>query len=108
MTNPFFKAAALVFCALSATGCASRAIESQPLEQTYEDIHRQGSRDMVDLLRDGMANRQLHGMTDPYYPVRIPEEVMPVWVPTFIDQRTGRQIAGHWEYSVIRPSRWAD
>ena len=107
MKNRCFSLAALCAAALMA-GCASKPISSAPLEQVYGDIHRAGARDVVDLLRDGMGNRQMYGMTDPYYPVRVPEEVMPVWVPTFIDPRTGRQIAGHWEYSVIRAARWAD
>jgi hypothetical protein len=107
VTNPCFKLAALAAVSLLAA-CASKPVPGVALEAAYGDIHRSGARDMVDLLRDGMAHKQIYGMTDPYYPVRVPEEIMPVWVPTYIDPRTGRQIAGHWEYSVIRAARWAD
>jgi len=109
MASRCFSALTILAMALVA-GCASEPerVHSKPMSQVYDDIHRQGARDMVDLLRDGMANRQVLGMTDPYYPVRLPEEVIPIWVRDTTDPVTGRRKQGHVEWVVIRPSTWAE
>jgi hypothetical protein len=59
----------------------------------------------VELLRDGLRSNNAYGVTDPYIPLRTPEQVVPVWVPARVDTY-GRRIEGHWEHTVIEKSKW--
>lgn len=98
----FTAAAGLILLA----GCASEREPGRPIDEIYDEIHRRGSKDAVEMLRDGMRERMVYGVTDPYIPLRQPDEVVPVWVPAFVDPRTGRRIDGHWEHTVIRRGEW--
>jgi hypothetical protein len=76
------------------------------MDSIYDGVNRSGSRDAVDLLRQGMRTQQVYGQSDPYTPVRQPEIVIPIWVPTYVDPNTGNRVDGHWEHAVIRNSDW--
>jgi hypothetical protein len=106
MRNRFTDLAALVAVVVALAGCSSPAPVGRPLEDVYDSVNRRGSRDAVEVLREGMRTRRQYGTTDPYTPLRTPEEVIPVWVPAYVDPRTGRRVDGHWEHSVIRRSTW--
>lgn len=77
------------------------------VEEVYGEVNREGARDAVSLVRDGLRSQQTYGTTDPYVPLRKPAQVVPVWVPPYVDPRTGRRVAGHWEHTVIKESEWA-
>lgn len=97
----------LIAGVIALAGCASEPeLPYRPIEDVYESLHREGARNAVDLLREGLRSRQVYGVADPYIPLRKPEEVVPVWVPAYVDERTGRRIDGHWEHAVIRRSEW--
>lgn len=103
----FRKAMLAVGAAASLAGCASRPPSpySPPPEDVYGSIYREGGRDTVELLRDGLRTNNVYGVTDPYIPMRTPEQVVPIWVPARVDNY-GRRIEGHWEHTVIEKSKW--
>jgi hypothetical protein len=76
-----------------------------PTEAIYDEAYRDGGRETVSVLRVGLRSRQVFGVTDPYTPLRVPDEIVPVWVPDHID-KSGRRISGHWQHTVIRRSQW--
>lgn len=93
------------FLILAMAGCASdRAF--RPMEDVYDEVHRQGQRDTVAVLRESLRERLVYGASDPYVPLRVPEEIAPIWIPPHVDPRTGRRVDGHWEHTVIRRSEW--
>lgn len=99
---------ALLLCvaALGLSACATKRAEFRSIDEVYDDIHRSGSRDAVSLLRTGMRERMVYGVTDPYVPMRTPDEIVPIWVPPYVDPRTGRRVDGHWEHTVLRRGEW--
>lgn len=102
-----YKVGLLVSVVLMA-GCSTspQHAKGPALSEIYDKTHRQGSRDAIQVLREGMRSNHMYGATDPYIPMRKPDEIIPVWVPAQRDKRTGRLIQGHWEHSVIRWSDW--
>jgi hypothetical protein len=103
----FFKALVALCAVATMTGCANKPPSpySPPPEQVYGQIYREGGRDTIDLLRDGLRTNNVYGVTDPYVPMRTPEQVVPVWVPARVNT-FGRRIEGHWEHTVIEKSKW--
>lgn len=99
------------FCVLvigiTVAGCSAPQQRPAALspQQIYDATYRDGGRDAVDLLREGMRSRQVYGVADPYIPLRTPDEVVPVWIPDYVDV-SGRRISGHWQHTVVRRSQW--
>lgn len=89
-------------------GCAQPTVHPPtPLvTDVYDEVHREGARDTVQLLREGMRSNRMYGSYDPYIPLRLPDEIIPVYVPPRPDPKTGRLIHGHWEESIIKWSDW--
>lgn len=92
---------------LSLAGCASKPDHTQymPAQGVYDSAYSEGARDSIDVLREGLRSRQVYGVTDPYIPLRTPDEVIPVWVPDYVDA-SGRRVSGHWQHTVVRRSQW--
>jgi hypothetical protein len=91
--------------ALSACSTTPPAPYSPPPEAVYNALYNDGAREAVDLLREGLRAREAYGYTDPYIPIRTPDEVVPIYVPAYVDA-DNRRIEGHWEYTVIKESQW--
>lgn len=83
-----------------------RPTDNASINEVYDAVHRSGARETAQLLNQGMRSRGLFGATDPYYPLRTPDEVVPVWKRPRPDSETGRRADPHWEYTVIRRSGW--
>lgn len=105
--TPFLKLALSVITLTLVAGCASRPAPaySVPTEEVYNSAYRDGGRDTVEVIREGLRSRQVYGVADPYIPLRTPDEVIPVWVPDYVDA-SGRRISGHWQHTVVRRSQW--
>jgi hypothetical protein len=89
-------------------GCATYSTtppSAYSTDEIYDRSYRDGARDAIDVLREGLRSRQVYGVTDPYIPLRAPDEIIPIWVPDSVDKR-GRRISGHWQHTVIRRSQW--
>lgn len=104
--NKLFWISCAGMLALAGCGSAPPRPVGPSMSSIYSNITEQGSRDAVDLLREGMRQKQTYGTTDPYIPLRTPEIVIPIWVPPHVDPVTGDRIDGHWEHAVIQNSHW--
>ncbi|KKN96202.1 hypothetical protein LCGC14_0171320 [marine sediment metagenome] len=92
-------------------GCASDRGTFQDrasMDEIYEAVHVSGQRDTVSLLRQGLRARPELGSSQPYYPLRLPDVVAPVWIVPYADKRTGIKHGGRWDYIVIEESKWAE
>lgn len=89
---------------LSGCGTVDRPQGLNP-DSVYDQVYREGGRDIVKTLKEGLRQKQVYGTTDPYIPLRTPDQIMPVWVAAHIDKQ-GRRIEGHWENTIIRRSQW--
>lgn len=105
------KQIALVITALALTGCASEESpfrNSASMDQVYGAVNSTGSQDAVRLLREGLRARPELGSTEPYYPIRQPDVVAPVWVVPYADKKTGVKHGGRWDYVIIEEADWAN
>ena len=96
----------LIALTLIISGCstAQRPRGLNP-DSVYDQVYREGGRDIVKSLKEGLRQKQVYGTTDPYIPLRTPDQIMPVWAPARIDKQ-GRRIEGRWENTIIRRSQW--
>ena len=76
------------------------------MDKVYNRVHSQGASDTVELLQEGLREKQVYGVTQPYIPVRRAAEVRTVWVPDNVDPKTGRLVHGHWESTELRSESW--
>jgi hypothetical protein len=93
------------------SGCASDRgafADKASMDEIYDAVHATAQRETVSLLRQGLRARPELGATDPYYPIRMPDVVAPVWVVPYADKRSGIKHGGRWDYIVIEESQWAD
>lgn len=101
---------ALLLPLLLLGGCASRTGPLPPMRASpdaiYDQIHRKGGQDAVALLQAGMRHREVYGVTDPYTPMRVPDEVAPIWRPARVNRATGARLDGYWEHDVVKPGYW--
>ncbi len=106
--KPFWIA--LVSAALL-SGCATdKGVFSKQasMDEIYNSVHGSAQRETVSLLREGLRARPELGSTEPYYPIRMPDVVAPVWVVPYADRKTGIKHGGRWDYIVVEESQWAD
>lgn len=91
-------------------GCSShKEIDRQyNMDQIYNNVNHQGKRDTVSLLRQSLKVNYHLGQNDPYYPIRSPEVIVPVWNTSREHKGTGSKIGGHWEYLVVEEAQWAE
>lgn len=92
------------------TGCASEPTfrNNAGMDEIYDAVHGNASRDTVALLREGLRARPELGSNEPYYPIRQPDVVAPVWVVPYADKKTGIKHGGRWDYIVVEEAQWAD
>lgn len=109
MTMMKFLVLSVVVLAL--TGCTS---DEEPfrrgatMDQIYETVNSSGGQDTVRLLREGLRARPELGASDPYYPIRNPDVVAPVWVVPYADKNTGVKHGGRWDYVIMEEADWAN
>jgi hypothetical protein len=102
----FVTAAALLL-----TGCISDPEpfkNSAPMDKIYETVNSSGGQDTVRLLREGLRARPELGASEPYYPIRNPDVVAPVWIIPYADRKTGVKHGGSWDYIVVEEADWAN
>lgn len=94
--------------AIVLSGCGSRRPVAGPdvPERVYREIHQEGAYNALQLLREGMRERGVYGVTEPYIPIRKTDDVRKIWVPDHEDPVTGRLVHGHWESTVIEEGSW--
>ena len=92
------------------TGCAQEEPfrNAASIDQIYNAVHGTASRETVSLLREGLRARPELGSNEPYYPIRHPDVVAPVWVVPYADKKTGIKHGGRWDYIVIEEADWAN
>ncbi|SBW84673.1 conjugal transfer protein [Pseudomonas veronii 1YdBTEX2] len=101
----------LFFLAMALTGCATDEApfrNSATMDQIYDTVNSSGGADTVRLLREGLRARPELGSSDPYYPIRNPDVVAPVWVVPYADKRTGVKHGGRWDYVIMEEAGWAN
>lgn len=100
----------LAFTALLLSGCANEEPfrNSASIDDIYSTVHGNASRETVSLLREGLRARPELGSNEPYYPIRNPDVVAPVWIVPYADGKTGIKHGGRWDYIVIEEAQWAD
>lgn len=91
-------------------GCASETpFENKAsMQDIYDTVHATAQRETVSLLRQGLRARPELGSSEPYYPIRMPDVVAPVWVVPYADKKTGIKRGGRWDYIVVEEAQWAD
>lgn len=92
------------------TACASQSpFQNQAsMDEVYNAVHGSAQRDTVALLREGLRARPELGSSEPYFPIRMPDVVAPVWNVPYADKATGIKRGGHWDYIIIEEAQWAD
>lgn len=92
------------------SGCASPAPpRSGPgMDEIYSNLNRQGQADAIKTMRRGISQNMQGGVTDPVFPMRRPDQIVPVWRPAYVNPNTGRKEGGQWVYIVDEPSGWVE
>lgn len=102
--------AAAIACLSILTGCASEpTFQNQAsMDDVYDAVHATAQRETVSLLRQGLRARPELGSSEPYYPIRQPDVVAPVWIVPYADKKTGVKHGGSWNYIVVEEAQWAE
>lgn len=92
------------------TGCAQDEPfkNSASIDEIYGAVHGTAERETVSILRQGLRSRQELGSSDPYYPIRQPDVVAPVWIVPDSDDASGVKHGGRWDYIVVEEAEWAN
>lgn len=106
MKNRFLAIAATALL----TGCASEPTfhNQASMDEIYDTVHATAKRETVSLLREGLRARPELGSSDPYFPIRQPDVVAPVWVVPYADKQTGIKHGGRWDYIVVEEAQWSE
>jgi hypothetical protein len=106
MKNRFLAIAATALLA----GCASEPTfhNQASMDEIYDTVHATAKRETVSLLREGLRARPELGSSDPYFPIRQPDVVAPVWVVPYADKQTGIKHGGRWDYIVVEEAQWSE
>ncbi len=99
---------ALVLVFLSGCSTNKQVERRYKMDEIYNEVNHQGKSDTVALLRQGLTMNYHLGQADPYYPIRSPEVIVPVWNTSREHKGTGSKIGGHWEYLVVEEAQWAE
>jgi hypothetical protein len=81
---------------------------SASIDEIYNAVHGNASRETVSLLREGLRARPELGSNEPYYPIRNPDVVAQIWIVPYADKKSGVKHGGRWDYIVIEEADWAD
>lgn len=100
----------LAISILLITGCSTDEPfkNSASMDEIYEAVHGNATRDTVSALREGLRVRPELGGSNPYYPIRKPDVVAPVWVVPYADPKSGIKHGGRWDYIVVEEAEWAN
>lgn len=90
------------------SACASPAPPrtGPSMDQVYSGAKRQGKAEAVQTMRRGISQNLQGGVTDPVFPMRRPDKIVPVWRPAYVNPVTGRKEGGQWIHIVDEPSGW--
>ncbi len=106
-----YRALSIIAAALLLSGCISDPApfkNSASMDQIYDTVNTSGGQDTVRLLREGLRARPELGSSEPYYPIRNPDVVAPIWIIPYADKRTGVKHGGRWDYIVVEEAEWAN
>jgi outer membrane murein-binding lipoprotein Lpp len=105
-----FGIAAAAITALLLTGCSSEPLfqNQASMDEIYNTVNGNAQRETVSLLREGLRARPELGSSEPYYPIRQPDVVAPVWIVPYGDKKTGIKHGGRWDYIVIEEAQWSE
>jgi hypothetical protein len=106
-----YRALSVIAVALLLSGCISDPApfrNSASMDQIYDTVNTSGGQDTVRLLREGLRARPELGSSEPYYPIRNPDVVAPIWIIPYADKRTGVKHGGRWDYIVVEEAEWAN
>ena len=92
------------------SGCSSepKFHNQASMDEVYDAVHATAQRETVSLLRQGLRARPELGSSEPYYPIRQPDVVAPVWVVPYANSKSGVKHGGNWDYIVVEDAQWAD
>lgn len=92
------------------SGCASPAPPrtGPSMDAVYGNANRLGQKEAVETMRRGMRTNLQGGVTDPVFPMRRPDQIVPVWRPSYANPDSGRKEGGQWVYIVDEPSGWVE
>jgi hypothetical protein len=104
-----------IFCIAAATAVLLTGCSSEPLfqnqasmDEIYNTVNGNAQRETVSLLREGLRARPELGSSEPYYPIRQPDVVAPVWIVPYADKKSGIKHGGRWDYIVIEEAQWSE
>ena len=105
-----FGIAAAAITALLLAGCSSEPLfqNQASMDEIYNTVNGNAQRETVSLLREGLRARPELGSSEPYYPIRQPDVVAPVWIVPYGDKKTGIKHGGRWDYIVIEEAQWSE
>lgn len=109
MTYSFKKLTlAVVSFSVLMAGCAAPAPPrtGPSMDEVYGGLNRQGQAEAVRVMKRGLAHNGQGGVTDPVFPMRRPDAIVPVWRPSYANPKTGRKEGGQWVYIVDEHSGW--
>lgn len=104
----------ILICALGLSilaGCASNTKDFRDhpsVDEIYGHLNDNDQTEVVSDLRRSLTVTKGNGTGKPYYPLRNPEVIVPIWVRPSINQVTDAKIQPHWEWVVIEESSWAE
>jgi len=92
------------------SGCSSEPVfqNQASMDDVYDAVHATAQRETVSLLREGLRARPELGSSEPYYPIRQPDVVAPVWVIPYADKKSGVKHGGNWNYIVVEEAQWSE
>jgi hypothetical protein len=106
-----YKTIYVLALTLLLAGCISDSApfkNSATMDDIYGTVNASGGQDTVRLLREGLRARTELGSSEPYYPIRNPDVVAPVWIIPYGDKKTGVKHGGRWDYIVVEEAEWAN
>jgi len=77
----------------------------QSLADVYRSARREGIEAARETLQQDLQIQSTLGYVRPYVPVRLPPNVMRVWIPPFVDE-DNHMVQGHWVHVMIRDEQW--
>ena len=95
------------------TACQQKVLRSEDpytMDDVYNNVNnfRNGEKDAVKILRDGLRTNYTLGQRDPLLPIRLPELVAPIWHFNYLHPATNSRIEGHWEHLIIQEPQWSE
>lgn len=77
------------------------------MDEVYSAVNQDGQRDAVRVMRQGLGHNLQGGVTDPVYPIRHPDVIVPVWYPAHTNTQLGIREEGQWKHHIDEEATWA-